>query len=131
MLILIKHMADWEWIFQWKQKKINKDNIRENKNQVDHAYKVGYKFILNNHAVYKYETPFKGSFTITPCFTNGTVNLQYDPTKIRHNIHWIKPYKSDTNVEDINLKHLCDDVTIISPVIHFCIILNIGNTSQH
>ena len=51
----------------------NKYNIRGNRNRVDHEYNVGDKFILNNHAAYKYETPYMGSFAITRCFTNGTI----------------------------------------------------------
>ena len=49
---------------------------------------------------------------ITQCWTNETATLQYGPTKIRHNIHWIKPCKSDKNVEDINPENMCDDVNI-------------------
>ena len=64
---------------------------------------------------------------ITRCFTNGTVNLQYGPTKIRYNIRRIKPYKYDTNVEDINPENMYDEVNILSPVIYFRIILKLGN----
>ena len=35
-------------------------------------------------------------------WNNGTVILQCGQIQNRHNIRWIKPYKSDTNVEDIN-----------------------------
>ena len=82
--------------------------------------------MINNHAAYKYETPHKGPFTIMRCFTSGTVNLQYDPTKIRYNIRWIKIYKSDTNVEDLNPEKMYDQVNILSSVLYFSIILNIG-----
>ena len=68
--------------------------------------------MLNNHTAYKYETPYKVIFVITRCFTNGTVNLYYGPTEIKYNISRIKPYKTDTNVEDINPKNMCDDVNI-------------------
>ena len=46
------------------------------------------------------------------CFTNGAVNLQYGLTKIKYNICLIRPYKSDTNVEDINPKNMYDGVNI-------------------
>ena len=59
--------------------------------------------MINNNAAYKYETTYRGPFVITQCYTNGTVTLQCGPTKIRHNIHWIKPYTSDTKVEEINI----------------------------
>ena len=60
--------------------------------------------MLTNHTAYKYETSYKGPCVITQCFTNVTVNLQYGATKIRYNIRRIKPYRSDTKVEDLNSK---------------------------
>ena len=80
----------------------------------------------NDHIAYKYETSYKGPFVITWCWTNGTVTIKYGPIQIRHNIRWIKLYKSDTNVEDINTKNMCDNVNILSPVIYFCTILKLG-----
>ena len=68
--------------------------------------------MLTYHTAYKYEIPYKGPFVITQCFTNGTVNLQYGLTKIRHNICHIKPYKPDTKVEDFNSENMSDDVII-------------------
>ena len=112
MIISIKNMVDWELICQKNQTQINKDNISKNKNRVDHDYKVRYKVILTNHDAYKYGTPYKSPFVITRCFTNGTVNLKYGPIKIKYNIHRIKPYKSDTNVEYINPKNMCDKFNI-------------------
>ena len=47
---------------------------------------------------------YKGPFVITQFWNNGTVTLQYGPTKIRYNVRWIKPYTSDTNVEDISIE---------------------------
>ena len=58
--------------------------------------------MLKNHAAYKYETPNKGPFMINQCCTNGTVILQCSATKMRYNIRPIKPYTSDTCIEDIN-----------------------------
>ena len=112
MILPIKHTVDWELIHQQNQTKIYKDNIRANRNQVCHYYKVGDKFMLNKHNAYKYETPYMGPFFITRCFTNITVNLQCGVIQITYNIHRIKPYKYDTNVEDINPKNMCDDVNI-------------------
>ena len=64
MIILIKHKVDWGLIRQKKQTIINKYNIRKNIKLVYQDYKVGDKFMLNNHAAYKYETPYKGPFVI-------------------------------------------------------------------
>ena len=63
---------------------------------------------------------------ITRCCTNVTVSLQCVATKIRYNVGRIKPYNSNTNVEDISSKNLSDDVNILSLVIYFCVILKLG-----
>ena len=81
---------------------INKYNIRENRNQVDNDYKVRDKDMLNNHAAFRYGTPYKGPFVTKRSLTNGTVKLQYDAKKIRYNIRRIEPNKYDTHVEYIN-----------------------------
>ena len=49
---------------------------------------------------------------ITQCFTNGRVKLQNGATQITYNIRCIKPYKSDTKVEDSDSKNVFDDVNI-------------------
>ena len=69
--------------------------------------------MLTNQTAYKYETPYKGPFLITQCFTNGTVKLQCGVIKITYNIRRIKPYKSDKNVEYMNPKNMCDDVNLL------------------
>ena len=43
-------MVDWGIIRQQNQTQVNRDNIRENRTQVDHDYKVRDKVMLNNHA---------------------------------------------------------------------------------
>ena len=68
--------------------------------------------MLNYNTAYKYETPYTSPFVMTQCFTNGIVNLKCGPTKIRYNICWIKPYKSDNKVEDSGSKNMSDDVII-------------------
>ena len=68
--------------------------------------------MLTNHTVYKYETPYKGPFVVTQCFTNGTINLQYGATQIKHNIRRINLYKLDTKVEYFNSKNMSDEVNV-------------------
>ena len=68
--------------------------------------------MITKHTAYKYETTYTGQFLITQWFTNGTVNLKYGATEIRNNISYIKPYKSDTQFEDLNSKNTSDDVSI-------------------
>ena len=67
MILPIKCVVDWELILQKKKTHINKDNIRKNRNRVDHNYKVRYYVTLTNFTVYKYETPYKDIFLITQC----------------------------------------------------------------
>ena len=71
---------------------INKNNIRKNRKWVDHDYKIGYKFRINIHAAYKYETPYKGPFLIKRWCNNVTVTLQCGTISIRYIICLIKPY---------------------------------------
>ena len=63
--------------------------------------------------------PYKVPFVIIQCFNNGTVNLQYGSTEIRYTIRRIKPYKSDTKVEDFYSIDMNNAVNIQSPVIYF------------
>ena len=60
--------------------------------------------MLDNHAAYRYETPYKVPFVITQCWTNGMFKSQCGAIKISDNIRLIKPYTYYTNVEDINSK---------------------------
>ena len=46
------------------------------------------------------------------CLTNGMVKLQFGVIQIKYNICFNIPYKSDTNVEDIDPKNMSDDVNI-------------------
>ena len=53
-----------------------------------------------------------GQLGIMQCWNNDTANLQYGATKIGYNIRRIKPYKSDTNIEDFTAENFSDDVKI-------------------
>ena len=53
-----------------------------------------------------------GPFVITPCFTKGTVTLQCGAIQITYNIRRIKPYKSDTKVDDSNVINMYDAFNI-------------------
>ena len=61
---------------------MNKDDIRKNCKIINHDYKVGDKLMLNNNTIFKFQAPYKGSFEIMHGWTNGTVTLQRDETKI-------------------------------------------------
>ena len=112
MITMIKHKFDWELISQQKKMQINKYNIRKNIKRVDHEYKVIEKVMLTKNAAYKYEITYNGRFVMNKCWTNGMVTLQCGPIRIMHIIRHIKPYKPDTNVENINTENIYDDVNI-------------------
>ena len=95
MILPIQYKVDWELIRQQKYMQSNRYHIRENSKIVDHYYKVGDKVMLNNNDAYKYETPYKGPFMITQCWTNGAFTLQCGTIKIEYNILSIKPHTSD------------------------------------
>ena len=89
---------------------MNEDKIHKNGNRVEHNHKARDKTMLNKHTAYKYEIPYRGPFVITRYFTNVTVKLQCGVIQNRYNIHQIKPYKSDTNVEYIKTENMSDNV---------------------
>ena len=84
--------------------------------------------MLTNNNSYKYETPYKGSLVITQCCTNGTATVQYGPIQIRKYNCWIKPYRSDKNVEDINNENMYDDsqnmITTYIPLYYILKLIN-------
>ena len=91
---------------------MNKDNIHENRHKVYYDFKAEDDVILTLYTSYKYETPYKGHFVITQCFTYGTVKLQCSTTYIMYNMHHIKPCKYDTKVGDYSSKYIPGDVNI-------------------
>ena len=57
MVLPIKHIANWKLIRQSKQAQINYDNVRKNKNRLDHDYQVRYRSMIRNNVSYKYQSP--------------------------------------------------------------------------
>ena len=72
----------------------------------------------DNHASYKYASPYKSPFMITQCQTNDTVTLQCVMMQIRYNIRCIKPHESGTNIEGINLKLMVDNATLVNYLLY-------------
>ena len=110
MILPIKYTVDWKLTSQKKQTQINKYNISENINRVDHDYKVGDKVMFTQHTAHKYETPYTGPSAITRCWTNVMFSLKFGATEIGYNIRCIIPYKYDTKVKDFSSKNMSDNV---------------------
>ena len=100
MIIPINHVADWRYIRQRKKTQIDKYLIHENTTRIDHDYSVGGQFIMGSKSVFKYKTPFKGSYETVQKLTNVSVTLQMGAVTTRLNICRINPYKinEDANV---------------------------------
>ena len=47
--------------------------------------------------------PYKGTYERTQTWTNGIVTPQMGPTTVRYTICHIKPYKSETYVDYVNM----------------------------
>ena len=58
--------------------------------------------MLTDNTAYKCEIKYNKPFVIKQRWTNGTVTFLCGAINIKHNIRHIKPYTSDTNIEDIN-----------------------------
>ena len=67
-ILNIKHVSDWEHIWQLKQLRINHNNKRENIHQNNHQNKVGYKIIVKRKK--------NSKLPITKINDNGTVHFQ-------------------------------------------------------
>ena len=84
----------------------------KNSRRLDYNHKVGDKVMLNNKNAYRYETPYKGTFDITQCWTNDMVTLKCGTIKLDiiyialNHIHLIQ------NLRIISLKMMYDNVNI-------------------
>jgi hypothetical protein len=78
MVLPIKFMADWGAIEERRQKKIGRNNRRENASRISHDYKIGDKILLKKTGKHlrKLEAPITKPQTVTAIYTNGTVRIQ-------------------------------------------------------
>ena len=97
MIFNVEHTANWEYICQKKQAKINKNNERENSTRIPHTYQPGDKVMLKIGTENKYEQPNSGPHTIMGVHDNGTVRLQIGAITDTVNIRRIEPYKQSSN----------------------------------
>ena len=98
MMLNIKHMANWEFIRDRKQKLINKNNQRENSKRIPYEYKTGDLVLIRKGSENKYETPFTGPFSILMVNDNGTVKLQKGAVTDSVNIRRLSPYNKPSNI---------------------------------
>src|SRR5688500_15805739 len=75
MIFNIQHVANWEFIRQNKQRRIDKNNKAENAKPIAHQYKTGDLVLLLRGTENMYEAPYQGPFRILQVNDNGTVRL--------------------------------------------------------
>ena len=88
----IKHIANWEYIWQNMQKLIDKNNKAENAKCIQHVYKTGDQVLLKRGTEHKYKAPYQGPFRILKFNDNGTVCLQMGAVEDTINIRRLMPY---------------------------------------
>jgi len=93
MLFDIPFLADWCEIGKRRQKLVDRDTERKNKNRADFDYTVGQKVTLRKDGVLrKAEDKNTGPYTVTQVHCNGTVRFQRGSVSERLNIRRIDPY---------------------------------------
>ena len=93
-ILNVKHEANWKIIKERKQKLINKGNERENKNRIEHKYKVGDKVLLKNAWKTKFnQDAYIGPYTITTVRNNGTIRARKGRVTDTYNLRNIIPFK--------------------------------------
>jgi hypothetical protein len=92
MILNVKHEANWEFIRARKQNIIAKNNKAENAKRIPHTYAVGDQVLLRRGTENKYETPYKGPFSILKVHDNGTVRMKVKNVEDTYNIRRLTPY---------------------------------------
>ena len=96
-ILNIKFDANWKYIREWKQQKLNTNNRNENKQtkkvKIPHHYCEGAQVLCRVDSMSKYsENPYDGPNTIVQVNTNGTVWLKMGAVIDTGNIQLLKPY---------------------------------------
>ena len=92
MIVPIDHISNWRLIYQRKQTLIDKNTDKGNSKRTNHHFQVGDQVLISDNQENKYETPYKGLYTIIQMCTNGMVTLRMRATMDRINILCLKPY---------------------------------------
>ena len=73
----VNFIADWQYIKERKQSLIVQNNNRENKRRREHTYSPGDKVLIKQDLSRKHgDSMYKGPYTISRVYDNGTVDLQ-------------------------------------------------------
>ena len=75
MIISIELVKNWWLIYQRKQTLINNKKDKENSTRTNHHFQAYDQVLIRNNQSNKYETSYKGTYTIIQKWTNGTLRL--------------------------------------------------------
>jgi len=91
MVFNLKTIINWKDISERKQAQVDKDNLRENKKQIDYDYQIGSPVYVTIDGIKrKLDAPKTGPFPMTEVFTNGTAQIQKGHVNERINIHQLE-----------------------------------------
>ena len=71
---------------------IDKNTDKENSTRTNHHFQVSDQVLISDKQENKYETPYKGIYTIIQTCTSGVVTLIMGATMDKINICRLKPY---------------------------------------
>ena len=75
-LLNVSFIADWQYIKERKQRLIVQNNKRENRKRIPHTYTAGDQVMVRLDPNRKHDGDnFKGPYTVTQIYDNGTVKL--------------------------------------------------------
>ena len=81
MVLPVDYEVDWDEITKRKQKRINDNNVRENKKRIEREYKRGGMMLLAKPGMKlrKASRPRDGPYRVIKVNTNGTLKIQLRP----------------------------------------------------
>ena len=81
MALPADYEVDWDEITKRKQKRINDNNVRENKKRIEHEHKRGDMILLTKPGMKlrKASRPRDGPYRVAKANTNGTLKIQLRP----------------------------------------------------
>jgi transposase InsO family protein len=75
-LLNVSFVADWQYLKERKQRRILHNNKRENRTRIPHEYQPGDEVMVRLDPHRKHDgDSFKGPYTVTQVYDNGTVKL--------------------------------------------------------
>ena len=93
MVLPIRFTTDWARLQLKRQAEINKNNLKENKKRITHAYALQDKVLLTKPGILrKMASPRTGPHTVEHIYNNGTIKIRRGAITERVNLRRLTPY---------------------------------------